>query len=184
MEGEIGVESVPGKGACFWFELPYRVADKVPTEKAESTPSVKALLSHAKCRILLAEDNKINQKIAVAMLKKMGLNQVDVVDNGHKAVQQLVKQDYDLVLMDLQMSECGGLEACRQIRGKAERAELNVAVRNSQVPVIALTANAMASDIEECRETGMNSHVGKPIKIGLLEAELKKWLPADGCQGD
>lgn len=176
MGGRIGVESAPGEGACFWFEIPYVAVQQEQPQEVEILTEYAAPFAGASYRILLAEDNMVNQKIAAAMLQKLGLLDVDVVDNGNKAVQQLVKEDYDLVLMDVQMPECDGVEACRQIRGMAEHAELNVAVRNPQIPVVALTANALPADIEACREAGMNGHLGKPIKLRVLEAELRKWL--------
>jgi len=123
----------------------------------------------------MAEDNKVNQIIAKGLLIKIGLSNVTIVDNGNKAVQELGKQDYDLVLMDLQMPECGGIQACHQIRG-TEQISSNINVRNPNIPIIALTANAMPSDIEECLSAGMNGHIGKPFNKQTLENELNKWL--------
>ncbi len=181
MDGEIGIESEEGEGACFWFEIPYRRTEQVAQRREEVSEVTSASVSLAGCRILLAEDNRINQKIAVGMLKKLGIVKVDVVDNGHSAVNRLTEQDYDLVLMDLQMPECDGLSACRQIRGTAEGEANATAVRNRQLPIIALTANAMQSDIDECLEAGMDGHVAKPIKIDRLRQELEKWLPTTDC---
>jgi len=175
MQGNISVKSKQGQGSCFWFEIPYCKADnkpikqKIPMEELDISKS-------SSCKILMAEDNKVNQMVALGLLKKMGFSNVDVVDNGNKAVRQLVNKDYDLVLMDIQMPECNGLDACRQIRGVFEDVDLNMMVRNPEIPVIALTANAMASDIEECMKAGMNSHVAKPIDKQILKTEIIRLL--------
>ncbi len=173
IQGKIGVESVEGQGSCFWFEIPYQVAVQIPsTTPAEATP-VDAPLN-PNCRILLAEDNPINQIIAQAMLETLGLTQVDLVENGKQAIQRLAEADYDLVLMDVQMPECDGLEASRHIRGSNTLAGVS-AVRNPAIPIIALTANTMPSDIAECLQAGMNSHLGKPLDTQTLATELHKW---------
>ena len=130
--------------------------------------------SPLRCRILLAEDNPINQIIAQAMLETLGLNHVDLVENGKQAIQHLIEADYDLVLMDVQMPECDGLEASRHIRGRSVHAGM-AAVRNPLIPVIALTANTMSADIAECLKAGMNGHLGKPLDTPTLAAELHKW---------
>jgi signal transduction histidine kinase/CheY-like chemotaxis protein len=187
MSGEIGMHSEAGQGSCFWFELPYQAAKIQPanTENATTvtTPATSDMPLEASCRILLAEDNAINQIIAQAMLEQLGLTHVDTVENGKLAIQRLTEADYDLVLMDVQMPECDGLEACRHIRGNSVHAGMT-AVRNPSVPIIALTANTMTSDIAECLKAGMNSHLGKPLDTQTLATELKKWLPCPAHQND
>lgn len=176
MQGDIGVESESGKGSCFWFETPYQVAANTPVKEPETqaeTTSTAPLKSSY--RILLAEDNAINQLIAQAMLENLGLAHIDTVENGAQAIQRLVDEDYDLVLMDVQMPECDGLEACRHIRGTQTHNQM-AAVRNPAIPVIALTANTMHADIEACLQAGMNSHLGKPLDTRTLASELNKWL--------
>ncbi len=177
MGGDIGVQSTVGKGACFWFDLPYAEVKEAP-QKKESIDDVEGTFANGGYRILLAEDNKVNQMVARGMLKKLGLTDVDVVDNGNKAVQQLIVSDYDLVLMDLQMPECDGIDACRQIRGGMGEDGLGVKVRNPEIPVLALSANAMPSDVEACMAVGMNGHVSKPISIHALATALGEWLKA------
>ncbi|WML90180.1 ATP-binding protein [Thiothrix lacustris] len=175
MEGDIGVHSEAGQGACFWFELPYQAAEtQAANPETITTPITDAPLETSS-RILLAEDNAINQIIAQAMLEQLGLTHIDTVENGEQAIQRLIEADYDLVLMDVQMPECDGMEACRHIRGMQTHASM-AAVRNSAIPVIALTANTLSTDIAACLQAGMNSHLGKPLDPQTLETELKKWL--------
>lgn len=120
-------------------------------------------------RILLAEDNPVNQMVAVSLIKKQGF-QADTVANGLEAVKALQSIPYDLVLMDCQMPEMDGFEATRKIRASETH------VLNPQVPVVALTAFAMAGDRERCLECGMNDYLSKPIKPKDLSDVLEKWL--------
>ena len=123
-----------------------------------------------KGRILLAEDNPTNQKLAVLLLRKMGLH-ADAVANGKEAVEALSKTPYDLVLMDVQMPEMDGYEATQQIRSEGSP------VLNHAIPVIAMTAFAMKGDRESCLEAGMDDYLSKPIRIDDLTHILDQWLP-------
>jgi CheY-like chemotaxis protein len=115
-------------------------------------------------RILLAEDNVINQKLAIRILNKLGYKNIDVALNGLEAIEKIRTQFYEVILMDMQMPEMDGLEATRKIR-----------LEMAQQPVIiAVTANAMESDRELCLEAGMNEFVTKPIKLETLMAALEK----------
>ncbi|WP_157237809.1 response regulator [Desulfobacter curvatus] len=120
-------------------------------------------------RILLAEDNITNQIVAKGILEKFGYY-VDAVANGFEAVRSLEKMPYDLVLMDLQMPELDGLEATRMIRNTASN------VIHPDIPVIAMTANAMAGDREKCLNAGMNDYISKPVDPILLAEKIEKWL--------
>ncbi|MBU3952717.1 MAG: response regulator [Proteobacteria bacterium] len=122
-----------------------------------------------KIRILLAEDNLINQKVALKMLFKIGY-QVDAVVNGKEALDALRKTDYDLVLMDCQMPELDGYNTTKEIRKPASN------VKNSTIPVIAMTAHAMKGDRDKCIESGMDDYLTKPVKIKELSEMLNKWL--------
>ena len=123
-------------------------------------------------RILLVEDNEINQEIACALLESVGLN-VTVADNGIRALELLDAQPsdpaFDLVLMDLQMPEMDGYEATEQIRASS---------RHKDLPVIAMTAHAMVDQRDRCMAVGMNGHISKPIEVDKLYATLKSFLPA------
>jgi CheY-like chemotaxis protein len=121
-------------------------------------------------RILLAEDNLVNQKLAMRLLQKLGAD-VRVVNNGIAVLQALREADFDAVLMDCQMPQMDGYEATRQLR-RGERS-----VRNPQIPVIALTAHAMATDRAKCLAAGMNDYLTKPINPAHLRQALTKVLP-------
>jgi PAS domain S-box-containing protein len=124
-------------------------------------------------RILLAEDNITNQKVALGILKKLGVN-ADAAANGLEAIKALEIISYDLVLMDVQMPEMDGLEASRKIRDSQS------AVLNHDIPIIAMTANAMQGDRERCLQAGMNDYVSKPINPQALGEALERWLPERG----
>lgn len=121
-------------------------------------------------RILVAEDNIVNQEVAVGMLRKLGLH-ADAVDDGTKAIESLKTDLYDLVLMDVEMPEMDGLEATRIIRDPASK------VRDHKVPIIAMTAAAMDGDRERCLEAGMNGYISKPVSPYDLVEALNNWLP-------
>jgi signal transduction histidine kinase/DNA-binding response OmpR family regulator len=121
-------------------------------------------------RILLVEDNLVNQKIAVKFLKKLGYHHADVVANGKEALAALSKQQYDIVLMDCQMPEMDGYEATSEIRNPDSRA------LDNQVPIIAMTANAMKGDREACISAGMDDYLTKPVKPQKLDEMLEKWI--------
>ncbi len=122
-----------------------------------------------KVRVLLAEDNLVNQKVALIMLQKFGL-EADVVATGIEALDALMGVSYDLILMDCQMPEMDGFEATRRIRER-ERG-------SRRIPVVAMTANAMVGDREKCLEAGMDDYIAKPVRSEALHQALSLWLPA------
>ncbi|MCP4576451.1 MAG: response regulator [Deltaproteobacteria bacterium] len=127
-------------------------------------------MRRANVRILVAEDNRVNQKLALALLKKLGLS-ADAVANGADAVRSLKTVPYDLVLMDCQMPEMDGYEATAQIRNPQSK------VRNHDIPIVAMTANAMQGDREKCIEAGMDDYISKPVNPKHLAETMEKWLP-------
>lgn len=123
-----------------------------------------------KKRILLAEDNSVNQQVVIGILKKIGYTNIDAVANGLEAVQALEEFPYSLVLMDVQMPEMDGVEATRRIRDKSSR------VMNHDIPIIALTAHAMAGDRDKYLKVGMNDYIAKPIAPDSLINVLRTYL--------
>jgi len=138
----------------------------------EGAPMLRA--AHAGARLLVAEDNVVNQEVAVSLLEIAGLL-VDVADNGRQAVEKARRNRYDLILMDMQMPELDGLGATRQLRGDPG-ASLGA-------PIIAMTANAFGEDRATCLAAGMNDHVAKPVSPEALYATLMHWLPARAASG-
>ena len=121
-------------------------------------------------RLLLIEDNEVNQQVALGLLKKLGYK-ADVTNNGAEAVNALMTKDYELVFMDIQMPVMDGFEATRRIRNPQS------GVRNSQVKIIAMTANAMKGDREACLNAGMDDYISKPVTAQALNKVLQRWLP-------
>jgi CheY-like chemotaxis protein len=119
-------------------------------------------------KVLVAEDNLINQEVITALLAEIGISPL-IVENGKLALQKLDDESFDLVLMDMQMPVMGGLDATRELRTRPKL---------SQMPVIALTANAMQKDVADCLAAGMNDHIAKPVDPDILRKVIGKWAPA------
>ena len=117
-------------------------------------------------KVLVAEDNKVNQKVVMGMLKKLGY-EADLVENGKDAVDAIELNDYLLVLMDCQMPEMDGYEATRRIR--------QISGKRHYTPIVAITANAMLGDKEKCLDAGMDGYMSKPVKMDLLQEVLGQW---------
>ena len=169
MEGTIGVKSQLGSGSTFWFTARLDKASEkmAPTDtQAMQMLEGKIRYSHAGARILLAEDEPINQEVARELLESAGLV-VDIANDGVEAVEMARRTDYHLVLLDLRMPNMTGLEAARAIRSIPGR---------EKTPLLALTANAFAEDRIQCIEAGMDEHIGKPVKPEVLFETLLKWL--------
>ncbi|MCP4020519.1 MAG: response regulator [Desulfobacteraceae bacterium] len=143
-------------------------ANAAAGEKRMVTRHTLKELKKQKVRILVAEDNIINLKVAVHLLNKFGYR-ADTAGNGKEAIQALEKIPYDLILMDVQMPEMDGYEATRKIRN------LKSAVRD--IPIVAMTANAMKGDREKCIEAGMDDYISKPVKPDSLQETLNTWVP-------
>lgn len=175
MGGLIEVKSTPGHGSWFSFSLPLAPVEAC-TSLAE-TPSAPAMTSPAprSARLLLAEDNMVNQKLATLTLEGLG-HTVDVAANGIEAVRMARETAYQLILMDVQMPDMDGLEATRHLRSEAGLSQ--------GVPIVAMTANVMNADRAMCMEAGMNDFLAKPFHGRDLKAILAQWLPlAVGGQG-
>ncbi|PKH09330.1 ATP-binding protein [Moritella sp. Urea-trap-13] len=173
MGGEIGINSEEGKGAEFWFTARFtKPSAQLAIVKTPVTEHPMPSIMSKNMRILLAEDSLTNQLVAMGILKKLGFF-ADVVTNGKEAVHALETKPYDLVFMDCQMPIMDGYEAATLIRSSQS------AQTNHQVPIIAMTANAMQGDREKCLAAGMDDYVTKPISPETLSKALSTWLPSN-----
>jgi PAS domain S-box-containing protein len=177
MGGKIGVESVAGKGCLFWFELPFMLADVgvVPCGPRQIESLAAVATSNGRAfKLLVAEDNELNRALLLAFLGRAGYD-ITFVDDGRKAVAAVKASKFDLVLMDIHMPDMDGIEACRRIR--------ELGTPNSQLPIIAVTANAMPGDRERYLDLGMADYVSKPIDTFQLQSIISRHLscpsPAD-----
>jgi signal transduction histidine kinase/DNA-binding NarL/FixJ family response regulator len=168
MGGQIEVDSAPGAGSCFWFALPLsEAAAGEDTAKPAAPGAAAPLPALVGGRVLLVDDNQVNQKLGSAMLDRLGLPH-DLAGNGIECLQRLAAGRYALVLMDMEMPEMDGLSATRQIRADEATAG------NGHLPIIAMTANAMHEDQRRCLAAGMDGYVAKPINLSLLEQEIRR----------
>jgi signal transduction histidine kinase/CheY-like chemotaxis protein/HPt (histidine-containing phosphotransfer) domain-containing protein len=170
MGGVISVESIPGRGTSFSFQVALSLADVADLEQ-RGTPDTTVGLSEVlvrlgrPLRILVAEDNATNQLVVTQMLREFAID-LRVANDGVEAIEAATRGDFDAVFMDLRMPRMDGLEAARAIRA--------LAGSRGAVPIVALTANAFADDVKACREAGMNDFVAKPIRKQILIATLAK----------
>lgn len=164
MNGKIWVKSKELEGSVFSFSLPLPVAEAA-LDNAMFINNTRQTYIHKPLRILLAEDNRMNQLVAGRIFEKIGYN-IDVADNGARAIEKMQNQDYDLVFMDIQMPEMDGLAATRHIINQ---------YGDSAPPIIAMTANVLSENEAECKQAGMKDFLSKPFTIERLEAIIHRW---------
>ena len=174
MDGEIGVESAPGKGSTFWFVVPLK---KRVSSAFAPAPTFVALTAEKRLqtentgtRVLLAEDEPITQEISRSLLEDVGFV-VDIAEDGQQAFELARKNSYALILMDMQMPILNGVEATKAIR---------VDSLNKFTPILAMTANAFDEDRSACIDAGMNDHISKPVDPDKLYETLLGWLERRG----
>ena len=164
MGGGVGISSTPDVGSCFSFTANLTEATSSPEE--EESRQALAIPQFIGAHILLVEDNELNQQVASELLSATGCH-VDIADNGQIALKRLEEQPYHLVLMDMQMPVLDGVGCCLQLRRRDSWKNL---------PVIAMTANALKSDREKCLAAGMNDFISKPLEPSVLFDVLRRWL--------
>jgi PAS domain S-box-containing protein len=163
MGGAVGVDSAPGRGSTFWFELPLREA-KLERDETRGSQTSGALTG---VRVLIADDNLVNQRLVSMLLSRAGA-EVTVVNDGRAALERVQVERFDAVLMDCHMPELDGYEATRRIRLWESEAH------RSRLPIIALTASAMESDHQACLASGMDDFLSKPVSVADLYACLER----------
>lgn len=176
MDGEIGVNSSPGKGSTFWIslQLPLLITacEDNDVDVIPSSISSERILAG---NILVAEDVVANQKVARAILERAGLT-VDIAQDGREAVNKWKHGQYDLILMDCRMPDVDGYEASQMIRQLEESTD-------RRIPIVALTANTFAGDRQACLDSGMDDFIPKPLQKDQLLAMIANWLSSDGHAG-
>jgi len=172
MDGAITARGESGVGSCFEFIISLQSCKRQSEELSLSKTSKQqddAELIQFDCRILVAEDNPINQTVVEGMLELFGCS-IDLANNGVEAILAYHPGKYDLIFMDCQMPKLDGYNATREIRS------LEAKTKGKRVPIVALTAHVMSSDVEYCLNVGMDDHLGKPLQLGSLLRVLEKWL--------
>lgn len=164
MSGQLSLESSPGDGSTFSVEIPIELGEVLPKNKSQSPVHDK------NARILIVEDNRVNQLMLKTMVSKLGYEAI-TADNGQEAVKQTEQGLFDCILMDCQMPVMDGFEATRIIREGSNQ--------NAQIPIIAVTANTMSSDRQRCLDIGMNDYIKKPINKAIIDEKLTQWLTGD-----
>lgn len=171
MGGQIGVSSTPGQGSTFWLQVPFEVLSAAAQEEqsvANATPLPQQGTDiPVRGRVLIAEDNPVNQLVAAEILKRLGCR-VDIVGNGKEAVDAVKRLPYDLIILDCHMPTMDGFEACRHIRAHE--------AQDKHVPIIAMTASALKGDRERCLDAGMDDYLPKPVRVNDLRAMVQRWM--------
>jgi PAS domain S-box-containing protein len=175
MGGTIGIDSTPGTGSTFWFSLPVTAADAVDAglpPVPDGRPAERVSPAAEVIRVLVADDNSVNQMVAVRLLERLGCR-CDVAGNGAEAVQMASRLPYDLIFMDCHMPEMDGFEATLAIRRREHELGLEA------TPIVALTASVLQEDRDRCASAGMNDILGKPVQPVEFARLLQRLAPRD-----
>jgi len=169
MDGDVTVESTPGVGSTFTFDITLSVADELLT--SPNIDSLRQELIRSNARILVAEDNKANQLVIREMFKRVGLS-IDIAENGKQVISMVQEYQYDLIFMDISMPEMDGMQACKAIRSLDDS-------NTCDIPIIALTAHSLAGDKEKFLASGMNDYLSKPLRLSQLIEKINLFLNDD-----
>jgi CheY-like chemotaxis protein len=167
MGGKIGCESSPGAGSTFWFSLPAFTAEDDAGERSLTSGGAAGPSNAGGRRVLVVEDNPVNRTVAERLLERDGCEVIST-ERGEDAIRMLREQDFDLVLMDVNMPGMDGLETTAEIRLSEDPGK--------HVPIVAMTARAMDGDRELCLRAGMDDYISKPVSAGALRSLLDRWL--------
>jgi CheY-like chemotaxis protein len=177
MGGEIGLESEEGVGSTFWVDMPLidSSIEQLPASNSSDAAVKPEVVNDRALHILVAEDNRVNQMVVANMLKKLG-HQFDVQENGKLAYEAFTgaSQPYDLILMDCDMPVMNGFECTRNIR------EFECCSGKKKTAIIALTADALKENIDQCLEAGMDGFLSKPITLQRLSSSIDKAIVSYG----
>lgn len=180
MGGNITVQSTIGVGSVFRVKIPFQTTTLSPSldqmflVQSDAHPHLTGnRVSSVNARVLVAEDHPLNQAFISRLLKKVGIDQWTLVQNGQEAISAVLAENYDLILMDCHMPVINGYDATREIREIERRGQ------ETHTPIIAMTANAMVGDKEVCLECGMDDYISKPINFDLFKNVISRWIELD-----
>lgn len=175
MHGDIGVDSVEGKGSTFWFKIPFNITDELDEEMQNTGATLdpdrysEDRVPVSEARVLIAEDHELNQSFIKKLLSRLDFGHYDLVQNGALALQAYKDHDYDVILMDCHMPEKNGYEATADIRTLEKGTD-------KHTPIIALTADAMLGTKDKCLNAGMDEYISKPIDSDIFKSTLERWF--------
>lgn len=170
MGGSLGVESTPGKGSQFWFTIRIARGESMPPVETATDPTIQESAVIPRLRVLLVEDNPVNQEVGRLILESLDCL-VDVVEDGGLAAEAVFRNSYDIIFMDCQMPKVDGYEATKMIRMR----EGQISEKKRRIPIVALTAHAMEGDRINCIEAGMDDYLAKPFNAAQIRDILQKW---------
>ena len=171
MDGTIGVDSIEGIGSKFWFNIPFETVHELSNQAISTEIEHDHLNAKPtnEVRILMAEDHAMNQAFMSKLFRKFKISNYRIVNDGQQALEEVQKHSYDLVLMDCHMPNMNGYDATKAIRALPDG-------EKSNIPIVAMTANAMQQDEEECLAIGMNAYISKPVDLNVFKNKLAPWI--------